>query len=87
MRDPLTYQEMLREFPFVKITDKELILFNGREAVVNIHNCERLQDDGSCKDYDTLERPQFCHDAGVKGAPHPYCIVYYGYEREDENGV
>lgn len=74
--DPQAYQELLRKFSFIKITDQELTFFNGREAVMNVHECERLREDGSCGNYYTVERPQFCIDAGVKGAPHKECLIF-----------
>lgn len=75
-RDPRAYQELLRRFSFIKVTNQELTFFNGRETLMNIHNCDRLQEDGSCKDYNTVERPQFCIDAGVRGAPHKQCLLF-----------
>lgn len=81
--DPHAYRELLGRFPFIRVTGQELTLFNGREAVMSIHNCDRLQEDGSCKDYGVVERPQFCIDAGVKGAPHEGCLVF----SKDMNGA
>lgn len=75
-RDPDGYRQLLERFPFIKITAQELTFFNGREAVMNVHNCERLQPDGSCLGYDSVERPQFCYDAGEKWAPHKDCLTY-----------
>lgn len=73
--DPEKYRILLREFPFIHITGEELCFFRGHEAVMNIHNCDRKQVDGSCLDHDSVERPQFCHDTGIKGVPHRGCLL------------
>jgi len=63
----------LVKLPFIRQVDKEAILLKRYEKVVGIYNCDRLNDDGECEDYDN--RPWFCEETGVSGIPHNQCLL------------
>ncbi len=69
VQSPKEYREMLEKFPFIKVVERKLVRNGSRVEMMNVHKCERLQVDGSCKNYYVEERPQFCHNAGVKYDP------------------
>lgn len=74
--NPEEYKRILEEFPFIRVTGQELILHGKREVVVNIHNCDRLNEDGSCEGYFDDPRPDFCVRAGVESRPHDKCVLW-----------
>jgi len=87
VRFPKKYRKMLEKFPFIKVVERKLVRNGSRVEMMNVHKCERLQADGSCKNYHTKKRPQFCHNAGVKYDPtgsKGNCVLWNKLHEQNE---
>lgn len=77
VRDPLGLRKELRQFPFIKQTNRVLILGpQGHECVVGVYNCDRFNaKTGKCRAYGIKPRPGFCETTGIKTSPHEQCLL------------
>ena len=68
-------EELLAQYPFLKLVDRKLELVGGRETMVPVFDCDRLLPDKSCEDYPD-NRPDFCERTGRVNRPASVCKLH-----------
>lgn len=72
--NPSQLTKDLEKFSYIKRVGSDVVLWQGHEKMVGKYSCERFdKDTGLCRDYDFLERPEFCYNTGEKFIPSLRC--------------
>jgi len=64
--------KLIEKYPFLKVVKTDVGMLGNREKVYRVLECNRLQEDGNCKDYPE-NRPPFCEKTGVENRPAAIC--------------
>ena len=69
-------ESLIKKYDFLKVAEH----WQGEDGLGTVVDawvmeCERLQDDGSCRDY-PADRPYFCDWAGVRYKPASGCKLF-----------
>ena len=47
VRSPEKYKRLLENYPFIKVVGRDLVRNGSKVEMMNVHRCERLDDDGN----------------------------------------
>ena len=64
--------KLIETYPFLKVLGTDVGMVGNQERVYREMACERLGEDGSCRDYPD-NRPPFCEKTGVESRPAVVC--------------
>jgi len=76
LTNPDELKRKLEKFPFIKRVGSDIVMFQGRERIVGVYQCDRFDPIyQSCRNYDTEPRPDFCKNTGIVNYPHNECLL------------
>jgi Fe-S-cluster containining protein len=68
-------ERLIQEYPSFHVVESGVQLIGGRERVYRVMQCDRLNEDGSCRDY-PHNRPSFCETTGIQTRPAIKCKLH-----------
>ena len=75
--------KLIEKYPFLRVVGTEVGMQGNQEKVYRVMECDRLQENGSCRDYPN-DRPPFCEKTGVESRPAVNCKLNDLVKKENE---